>query len=167
MSQWQKKYNCFKLAIKAYIMAFYYIISLGFFIVDKVLSGDIKPIISAYLAKEIVDNLVSEGYKCGKDISLLQTAFWSLFREPYVKTTFTPSNFYDIVLREVKGRDETIALAKALRIEPKDAPVVALAHYHAVPLVTMDVKSLLNVKDRIYELIGVEIISVDEFLGFL
>ena len=79
----------------------------------------------------------------------------------------TQSNFYDIVLRDVKGRDETIALAKALRIEPKDAPIVALAHHYAIPLVTMDVKSLLNVKERVYELINVDIITVDDLLDLL
>jgi hypothetical protein len=31
----------------------------------------------------------------------------------------------------------------------------------------MDVKSLLNVKERIYELINVDLITVDEFLDIL
>jgi len=136
-------------------------------ILEKIFHGDITPIISAYLAKEISDNVIFEGHKSRKDINLLQTAIWSLLREPYVKTTFTPLDFDKIVLREVKGRAENIALAKALRIEPKDAPIVALAHHYAVPLVTMDVKSLLNVKERIYELINVDIITVDEFLDIL
>ena len=50
---------------------------------------------------------------------------------------------------------------------PKDAPIVALAHYYAVPLVTVDVKSLLNIKEHIYELIDLDIITVDEFLDML
>jgi len=70
-------------------------------------------------------------------------------------------------LREVKSRAENIALAKALRIELKDAPIVALAHYYAVPLVTMDVKSLLDIKEHIYELIDLDIITVEEFLDML
>lgn len=121
----------------------------------------------SYIAKEIVDNVIFEGRKSDEDINLLQTAIWSLFREPYVKTTFTSLDFDKIVLREVKSRAENIALAKALRIEPKDAPIVALAHYYAVPLVTMDVKSLLDIKEHIYELIDLDIITVDEFLDML
>ena len=137
------------------------------YILEKIFNGNVKPIISAYLAKEISDNVIFEGHKSGKDINLLQTAIWSLFREPYVKTTFTPLDFDKTVLREVKGRAENIALAKALRIEPKDAPIVALAHHYAIPLVTMDVKSLLNVKERVYELINVDIITVDDLLDLL
>jgi len=137
------------------------------YILKKILGGKIKPVVSAYIAKEIVDNVIFEGRKSGEDVNLLQTAIWSLFREPYVKTTFTPLDFDKIVLSEVKGRAENIALAKALRIEPKDAPIVALAHYYAVPLVTTDVKSLLNIKEHIYELIGLDIITVDEFLDML
>jgi predicted nucleic acid-binding protein len=121
----------------------------------------------SYIAKEIVDNVIFEGRKSDEDINLLQTAIWSLFREPYVKTTLTSLDFDKIVLREVKSRAENIALAKALRIEPKDAPIVALAHYYAVPLVTMDVKSLLDIKEHIYELIDLDIITVDEFLDML
>ena len=94
----------------------------------------------------------------------IQTAIWSLFREPYVKTTFTPLDYDSVVLSEVKGRPENNALAKALRIEPKDAPIVALAYHYSVPLVTMDVKSLLNIKERISELIDVDIFTVDEIL---
>lgn len=136
-------------------------------VLKKVLDGDIKPIVSAYIAKEISDNIIFEGRKSGKDIDLLQTAIWSLFREPYVKTTFTPLDYDNVVLREVKGRAENNALAKALRIEPKDAPIVALAHHYSVPLVTMDVKSLLNIKERISELIDVDIFTVDEMLDIL
>ncbi|RZN36888.1 MAG: hypothetical protein EF813_06180 [Methanosarcinales archaeon] len=131
------------------------------------MGGAIKPVVSACIAKEIVGNVIFEGRKSGEDINLLQTAIWSLFREPYVKTTFTPLDFDKIVLREVKSRAENIALAKALRIEPKDAPIVTLAHYYAVPLVTTDVKSLLDIKEHIYELIDLGIITVDEFLDAL
>jgi len=45
--------------------------------------------------------------------------------------------------------------------------MVALSHYYAVPLVTVDVKSLLNIKEHIYELIDLDIITVDEFLDML
>ena len=137
------------------------------YILKKILDGEIKPVVSAYIAKEIVDNVIFEGRKSDEDIDLLQTAIWSLFREPYVKTTFTPLDFDKMVLREVKSRAENITLAKALRIEPKDAPIIALAHYYAVPLVTMDVKSLLNIKEHIYEQIDLDIITVDEFLDML
>ncbi|HJH28108.1 MAG TPA: PIN domain-containing protein [Methanosarcinaceae archaeon] len=136
-------------------------------LLKKVLDGDIKPIVSAYIAKEISDNIVFEGRKSGKNVDLMQTAIWSLFREPYIKTTFTPLDYDNVVLREVKGRAENNALAKALRIEPKDAPIVALAYHYSVPLVTMDVKSLLNIKERISELIDVDIFTVDEMLDIL
>ncbi len=136
-------------------------------VLKKVLDGDIKPIVSAYIAKEISDNIIFEGRKSGKNIDLMQTAIWSLFREPYVKTTFTPLDYDTVVLREVKGRAENNALAKALRIEPKDAPIVALAYHYSVPLVTMDVKSLLNIKERISELIDVDIFTVKEMLDIL
>ena len=59
-------------------------------ILKRILGGEIKPVVSAYIAKEIVDNVIFEGRKSDEDIDLLQTAIWSLFREPYVKTTFTP-----------------------------------------------------------------------------
>ena len=134
-------------------------------VLNKVLAGDIKPIVSAYIAKEISDNIIFEGRKSGKDVDLIQTAIWSLFREPYVKTTFTPLDYDTVVLGEVRGRAENNALAKALQIEPKDAPIVALAYHHSVPLVTMDVKSLLNIKKRISELIDVDIFTVDEILN--
>lgn len=136
-------------------------------VLKKVLDGDIKPIVSAYIAKEISDNIIYEGRKSGKDVDLIQTAIWSLFREPYVKTTFTPLDYDTIVLQEVKGRAENNALAKALRIEPKDAPIVALAYHYSAPLVTMDVKSLLNIKDWISELIDVDIFTVEEMLNIL
>lgn len=44
--------------------------------------------------------------------------------------------------------------------------VMSLTNY-AVPLVTMDVKSLLDIKEHIYELIDLDIITVDEFLDML
>lgn len=58
-------------------------------------------------------------------------------------------------------------MAKALGIESKDAPIVTLAYQYAVPLVTVDVKSLLNARKKVHELIGVDIISVEEFLESL
>ncbi|MFQ6121243.1 MAG: hypothetical protein ACE5KE_15310 [Methanosarcinales archaeon] len=136
-------------------------------VLKKVLKGELKPIVSAYIAKEVLDNVIDEGRKCGKNVDLLQTAIWSIFREPFTKTIFTPIDFDKIVLKEVRSRPEYKALAKALGIESKDAPIVTLAYQYAVPLVTVDVKSLLNVRKKVHELIGVDIISVEEFLESL
>ena len=53
------------------------------YILNKILDGEIKPVVSAYIAKEIVDNVIFEGRKSGEDVNLLQTAIWSLSRSLY------------------------------------------------------------------------------------
>ncbi|QLC49694.1 hypothetical protein HWN40_05225 [Methanolobus zinderi] len=99
------------------------------------------------------------------DLDQLQTAIWSIFREPFVKTTFTPIDFEMMVLEEVRNRPEYCALATALGIEPKDAPIVVLAYQYASPLATVDERSLLSIKEKVNQLIGIEIISADEALS--
>ncbi|MDK2825468.1 MAG: hypothetical protein PWQ63_1567 [Methanolobus sp.] len=134
-------------------------------LIKKVLSGDVKPVVSPYIAMEVVNNVLKEGNRKKYDLDKLQTAIWSVFREPFVKTTFTPLDFEMMVLEEVRSRPEYCALATALNIEPKDAPIVVLAYQYAIPLATMDERSLLSVKENIRQLIGIDLISVDEELS--
>lgn len=134
-------------------------------LIDKVLSGDLKPVVSPYIAIEVIENVLGEGKRKQYDLDRLQTAVWSIFREPFVKPTFTPLDFEMMVLEEVRSRPEYCALAAALSIEPKDAPIVVLAYQYAIPLATMDERSLLSVKEKISQLIGIDMISVDEALS--
>jgi predicted nucleic acid-binding protein len=134
-------------------------------LIEKVLSGDLKPVVSPYIAIEVTDNVLREGNRKKYDMDKLQTAIWSIFREPFVKTTFTPLDFEMMVLEEVRSRPEYCALATALSIEPKDAPIVVLAYEYAIPLATMDERSLLSMKEKVNQLIEVDIISVDEALS--
>lgn len=82
-----------------------------------------------------------------------------------MKPAFTPLDLEMLVLEEVRSRPEYCALATALGIETKDVPIVVLAYQYAVPLATMDQRSLLNVKEKISHMIGIDIISVDEVLS--
>jgi predicted nucleic acid-binding protein len=134
-------------------------------VLKKVIKGDLKPVVSPYIAREVINNILPEGKRKGYDIDKLQTAIWSIFREPFVKTTFTPLDFQAMVLEEVRSRPEYCALATALGIEPKDAPIVVLAYQYAIPLATMDLRSLLNVREKVTRFIGVDIISTDEVLA--
>ena len=134
-------------------------------VLKKVIKGDLKPVVSPYIAREVINNILSEGKRNGYDIDKLQTAIWSVFREPFVKTTFTSLDYQIMVLEEVRSRPEYCALATALGIEPKDAPIVVLAYQYAVPLATMDVRSLLDIKEKVNQLIKVDVISVDELLS--
>ena len=82
-----------------------------------------------------------------------------------MKPAFTPLDLEMLVLEEVRSRPEYCAQATALGIGTKDAPTIVLAYQYAVPLATMDQRSLLNVKEKISPMIGVDIISVDEVLS--
>jgi predicted nucleic acid-binding protein len=134
-------------------------------LIKKVLSGDLKPVVSPYIAVEVTNNLLRESHRRKYNPDQLQTAMWSVFREPFVRTTFTPLDLERTVLEEVRSRPEYCALATALGIEPKDAPVIVLAYEYVAPLVTMDKRSLLSVKEKIGQLIGIELIGVDEALS--
>lgn len=130
----------------------------------SVLAGKLKPVVSSYIAKEVVDNIIYECKKNGYDHDRFQTAIWSIFREPFVKPTFTSLDYEQVVLTDIRNRPEYCALAQALGIESKDAPIIVLAYQYAVPLVTVDERSLLKIRDKIKQLINVEILTVEELL---
>lgn len=123
-----------------------------------------KPLVSSYIAKEVVDNVVYECKKKGYDPDRFQTAVWSIFRETFLETTFTSLDFEQVILADIRSRPEYCALAKALGIEPKDAPIIVPAYQYAAPLVTMDERSLLRIRDKIKQLVNVEMLTVDELL---
>lgn len=80
-------------------------------IVKNVLAGKLRPVLSSYIAKEVVDDVIYECTKKGHDPDRFQTAIWSIFREPFVKTTFTSLDFEQIVLADIRSRPEYCALA--------------------------------------------------------
>jgi len=59
------------------------------------------------------------------DASKIDTILGEEKTKSYVnKSIFTPIDFDKIVLKEVRSRPEYKALAKALGIESKDAPII-------------------------------------------
>ena len=100
---------------------------------EQIENGDERSAVDAYIYNEVVENLRRVPDVNREEINGLIEDFTAVIRSSHIETP-TQTEIERLVLDEVRNRPAHITLARALRIQPKDAPIVALAVKHAIEI---------------------------------
>ena len=91
---------------------------------EQIENGDERSAVDAYIYNEVVKNLRRVPDVNREEINGLIEDFTAVIRSSHIETP-TQTEIERLVLDEVRNRPAHITLARALRIQPKDAPFVA------------------------------------------
>lgn len=129
----------------------------------KIRDDNYVVIITSYMAVEILRVLKRVATHLSVTYSELENLFWKVCSLSYIIPNFEQP-FTESLITEVKRLPEFQIIAKLLNLETKDVPYIVAAYQYKAILVTNDIRSLVNKGQKIKNHLGIDVISLTEFL---
>jgi hypothetical protein len=120
-------------------------------------------IITSYGVVEVLRALKRLSKDIAGGYASLEEDFWEFCNSGTIRKEFT-SIISGSLIGEIRRNPEFLLIAKLLGLEVKDVPYVVAAFQFDAILVTTDVRSILNKNGTIKQLLGLEIMSLEDFL---
>ena len=125
-------------------------------------NSNFQVIIDSYGAAEAMHSVRNLAKSIHAASTMYERAFWSVLDKIDCMMDFElpiSKNLLEIA----KNKTEYIMLAKTYDVETKDIPFIVLAYKSKAQFLTSDTRSLVEKRDKIYEILKVEILTVEEF----
>lgn len=98
---------------------------------DRVIRGEDRTVVDAYIYEEVLDGLRRSESVSGADTQATIKDFVNLVQTSEYIDSPSYAEVPSVELPDVRARRENITLGRVLGIQPKDAPIVTLAHAYA------------------------------------
>ncbi len=126
----------------------------------------VQIILTSYIAVEILRSLKRLAPKQSLAFTELESLFWSVCSTNKVVKSFEYP-LSETLIAETKQLFEYRIIARLLDLEVKDVPyIVASFQYNAI-LISDDIRSLVNKREKIQAELNIAVMSSDEFLNSL
>ena len=130
---------------------------------EKIFERGYPVIITSYGVVEILRALKRLSKDIAAGYASLEEDFWDVCNLTTIQKEFT-SVISASLIGEVQRKPEFRLIAKLLGLEVKDVPYVVTAFQFDAILVTADVRSILNKRGTMKQVLGLVIMSLGEFL---
>ncbi len=132
-------------------------------IIDKIVSKSLSVFVSSYSIVEVISVLrrISSDYSISS--TDLERSFWKIINLENIIKEFS-LDITQLLLAEIRNQTEITMLAKILELESKAIPFILLSYKNNVPLITEDYRSLWKKRNKVRDLVGVEILLSKEFI---